>query len=112
MSDYYCRFCDEFIRQDETERKYESLLHSEVDTRREEVLEYIVCPSCGYELVERADDCLCGELKLETEHLCRSCKKIAEDEWQNCIDEVTKQINGDRFDAKDILETYVEHYVF
>lgn len=111
MTDYYCRYCDEFIRQDDAKEEISSCLHTEVDTRTSMAVRYKVCPNCGYELFERANECACGELKLEDDVLCRRCKKVAADTWSDAVDELAKVI-GDRWDAKDVLTTYVEHYVF
>lgn len=112
LTGYYCRFCDEFIREDETETKISSMLHTEVDTKRTEYIEYIVCPYCKQELFERADDCICGEMKLESEHLCRDCKKLAKEEWETAIDNIQEYVKLDRFDARELMETYVEGYEF
>lgn len=112
MTGYYCRFCDNFIREDETKEEVQSLLHDEVDTRSREMYLVTVCPDCGYELIERADDCICGEMKLEADHLCRSCKKLAKEEWESSIESLRKQTGCDNYDSTEIMETYVEHYVF
>lgn len=111
MTDYYCRYCDEFIREEDADTRYSSILHGEVDTRREEVYQYRACPRCGHELFERADNCFCGEMKLETEKLCRDCRKVAKEEFETAVQSVRELTNTDQYDAQDILINYIEFYL-
>lgn len=106
MADYYCRLCNDFVYGEDAE----IVKHYSGFSNQDELLlfETLNCPKCGEELIELADECICGDLKLEKDTLCRRCKKIASSEWQNCIDAVHRQLKGLKSDAEEVMETYVD----
>lgn len=109
MADYYCRYCDRFVREDDAEEKISSILHPEVDTRSTEWFKFLACPGCGYELMERANECVCGSLKHEDEVLCDWCEEFAKANWSKCIEALAKDVKCDIYDAEEIMDIFFEH---
>ena len=103
---YYCRLCDEFIEHEDVIREVRS---GAVITPTGNMLELNdTCPMCGNPLFEEADECICGELKLVKDNLCRRCHKVAEDEWRRCLESVHARVRTVPADAEDIMKTYLK----
>lgn len=90
---YYCTDCKETF---ET-LKQTAILHTEVDTRREEPIS--VCPICGSDDIERMKKCLCGEWIRSYEDYCQECIK----ERDKALREAIKRLEECGIERKEVI---------
>lgn len=88
---YWCKECGCEVR-DPRYVKVEEV-HWEVDTRRIEEMETVVCPHCGHELDEAGKCDICGEPCDPDENFCEWCSSNMLVEWNHMIKSLAVVLN-------------------
>jgi len=91
---YWCEHCDHEVENPRYVKVEE--VHWEVDTRRIEEMEMVICPDCGEELVE-AELCeICGEYIAPDKILCEWCEDVMGFEYDALIDRLCQRLDCDK----------------
>jgi len=90
---YWCEECGHEVSSPRYVKVEE--VHWEVDTRRIEEMESVVCPDCGHELVE-AENCeICGEYIAPDKILCEWCEDVMDFEYDKMIATIAERCGCD-----------------